>query len=112
MSYFFIVFKFESNFYYTDPASDRRACSPALRSSIGRLCVSQNEMNSVRLTEHSLSFTASRGRLGPDVSGVNLFFSHVPSQMRVAVPIAAAPSVHTVPLMHVWMVLIKPHPTI
>ena len=50
--------------------------------------------------------------LGPDVSGVNLLFSHVSSQTRIANHFAVAPSVHGMPHLHGWMELIKPHPTI
>ena len=45
------------------------------------------------------------------LSGQNLFFSDVPSQTRVANHFAVASSVRGVPLMHGWMELIKPHPT-
>ena len=53
----------------------------------------------------------ARGRRGPDVSGVNLRIPDDLSQTRVANHFAVAPSVRGVPLMHGWMELIKPHPT-
>ena len=48
---------------------------------------------------------------GPDISGVNLRIPDDLSQIRVANHFAVVPSVRGVPLMHGWMELIKPHPT-
>ena len=44
--------------------------------------------------------SAAEVRPGPDLSGQNLVFSHVPSQTRVANHFAVAPSVHGVPHLH------------
>ena len=66
---------------------------------------------SVRIRAIRERIERPRGGWSPDLSDQNLVFSDVPSQTRVANHFAVASSVRGVPLMHGWMELIKPHPT-